>query len=137
MLNGINHLTLAVTDLDKSISFYQSLLGMKLHASWKKGAYISCGDLWLCLSLDTTRHFLSPEKTDYTHYAFNVDAKDFLIVVDRLMQANVIVWKENKSEGDSFYFLDPDGHKLELHVGGLLQRLKSCQENPYEEMKFY
>ncbi len=69
---------------------------MKLHASWKKGRYISCGDLWLCLSLDITRQFSSPEKTDYTHYAFNVDAKDFLIVVDRLMQAMSLSGKKIK-----------------------------------------
>ncbi|MEX6251172.1 FosA11 family fosfomycin resistance glutathione transferase [Providencia hangzhouensis] len=137
MLVGINHLTIAVTDVEKSIFFYQSLLGMKLHASWKNGAYISCGDLWLCLSLDKTRLSFSHTETDYTHYAFTVSEADFPICVAKLKQANVIVWKENKSEGKSFYFLDPDGHKLELHVGGLLQRLKSCQEAPCEGMKFY
>lgn len=31
--------------------------------------------------------------------------------------------EENLSEGDSLYFLDPDGHKLELHVGSLQSRL--------------
>ncbi|HFF1652839.1 TPA: fosfomycin resistance glutathione transferase [Providencia rettgeri] len=137
MLNGINHLTLAVSDIIRSIYFYQSLLGMKLHAKWKHGAYISCGDLWLCLSVDISRQHLAPSETDYTHYAFSISESNFALLVNKLKENEVLVWKENKSEGDSFYFLDPDGHKLELHVGDLTQRLKSCQCSPYDGMEFY
>ncbi|MGV6537684.1 VOC family protein, partial [Klebsiella pneumoniae] len=50
MLSGLNHLTLAVSQLAPSVAFYQQLLGMTLHARWDSGAYLSCGDLWLCLS---------------------------------------------------------------------------------------
>ena len=48
MLQGLNHLTLAVSDLASSLAFYQQLPGMRLHASWDSGAYLSCGALWLC-----------------------------------------------------------------------------------------
>lgn len=51
MLSGLNHLTLAVSQLAPSVAFYQQLLGMTLHARWDSRAYLSCGDLWLCLSL--------------------------------------------------------------------------------------
>ncbi|OYQ98817.1 hypothetical protein B9P90_05980 [Citrobacter freundii] len=46
------------------------------------------------------------------------------------------VWKDNKSEGQSFYFFDPDGHKLELHVGDLSSRLAQCREKPYSGIRF-
>lgn len=46
------------------------------------------------------------------------------------------VWKDNKSEGQSFYFLDQDGHKLKLHVGDLSSRLAQCREKPYSGMRF-
>ena len=136
MLSGLNHLTLAVSSLAPSVAFYQQLLGMRLHARWDSGAYLSCGDLWLCLSLDPQRRITPPEESDYTHYAFTVTEEDFEPLSQRLEQAGVTVWKQNKSEGASFYFLDPDGHKLELHVGSLAARLAACREKPYAGMVF-
>jgi hypothetical protein len=50
-----------------------------------------------------------PQESDYTHYAFTVAEEDFEPFSQRLEQAGVTVWKQNKSEGASFYFLDPDG----------------------------
>jgi catechol 2,3-dioxygenase-like lactoylglutathione lyase family enzyme len=32
MLTGLNHLTLAVTDLERSVEFYTDLLGLRLEA---------------------------------------------------------------------------------------------------------
>ena len=71
MLNSLNHLTLAVSDLARSVDFYHQLLGLKLHARWDNGAYLSCGELWLCLSLDAQRQYVAPTQSDYTHYAFS------------------------------------------------------------------
>lgn len=137
MLKSLNHLTLAVSDIASSIGFYHHLLGLPLHARWDSGAYLSCGDLWLCLSLDAQRRYIAPQESDYTHYAFSLDENDFAVFVARLAQAGVTSWKENKSEGESFYFLDPDGHKLEAHVGNLAQRLAACRAKPYKGMVFF
>ena len=137
MLKGLNHITLAVSDLQISINFYQKLLGMKLHAKWDRGAYLECGELWLCLSLDNNRFFVSPEVSDYTHFAFSLEEKDFTHFLLSLEGAAVSIWKTNKSEGKSCYFLDPDGHKLEAHVGGLSQRLAACRLMPYDGMVFF
>ncbi|MBB5609464.1 catechol 2,3-dioxygenase-like lactoylglutathione lyase family enzyme [Janthinobacterium sp. S3M3] len=43
----------------------------------------------------------------------------------------------NRSEGDCLYFLDPDGHQLEAHVGGLATRLVACHKAPYDGMVFF
>ncbi len=137
MLHSLNHLTLAVSNLPASIAFWRDLLGLRLHAEWDTGAYFSCGDLWLCLSYDETRKFVPPQNSDYTHYAFSVAPEEFESVSNKLKAAGVTVWKENRSEGESFYFLDPDGHKLELHVGDLSARLAACRQKPYAGMRFY
>ena len=89
MLSGLNHLTLAVSQLAPSVAFYQQLLGMTLHARWDSGAYLSCGDLWLCLSLDPQRRVTPPEESDYTHYAFSISEADFASFAARLEAAGV------------------------------------------------
>lgn len=133
MLTGLSHLTIAVSSLERSLVFYQQHLGLQCHAVWQTGAYLSCGELWLCLSYDKQAR----GGGDYTHYAFSLNETDFANMVNRLKAAGVVCWKENRSEGDSFYFLDPDNHQLELHVGSLASRLQACREKPYQQMVFY
>ncbi|WP_152224255.1 VOC family protein [Pseudomonas sp. SCB32] len=135
MLLGLNHLTLAVTDLSRSIAFYQSLPGSKLKARWATGAYLALGELWLCLSLDEKRQ--KERQPDNTHYAISVAQDDFAVTCAQLRSLGIVEWKANVSEGDSFYFLDPDGHRLELHVGSLASRLEKCRLEPYRDMEFF
>ncbi|KKZ20355.1 MULTISPECIES: fosfomycin resistance glutathione transferase [Serratia] len=135
MLTGLNHLTLAVSDLDRSFDFYRHLLGFTPHARWQGGAYLSLGALWLCLSLDEAR--TPPRARDYTHYAFSVAPEHIERVSERLRQSGAEEWKSNRSEGESLYFLDPDGHQLEIHAGDLASRLAACREKPYQGMVFY
>lgn len=135
MLTGLNHLTLAVSDLTRSLAFYGDVLGLRVEATWDAGAYLSLPGLWLCLSFDSQR--TAEPCADYTHYAFSLGATDFPLFVERLKAANVREWRDNRSEGASFYFFDPDGHKLEAHVGDLASRLAACRQKPYAGMRFY
>jgi len=135
MLSGMNHLTLAVQSLERSVPFYNETLGFRLAARWKSGAYLELGDLWLCLSLDDRR--AAHPWPEYTHYALSASEQDFAPFVTRLTQAGVTEWKSNHSEGHSFYFLDPDGHKLEVHVGSLKSRLQQCRGHPYADMEIF
>ena len=92
---------------------------------------MSAGLLWLCLSVDETC-----EKEDYTHFAFSVSENNFDEFCAKLRDAGIPQWKENKSQGKSLYFLDPDGHKLEIHVGDLKSRLDSLRDKPYSKMQW-
>jgi catechol 2,3-dioxygenase-like lactoylglutathione lyase family enzyme len=126
-VRGLNHLTLAVTDLQRSIAFYRDVLGFGLRAFWAKGAYLEAGALWLCLSLEGSAP--SDARRDYTHFAFDVAMDEFDTLAERVRR-QAAIWKDNRSEGASLYFLDPDGHRLELHVGSLASRLAAYQANP-------
>jgi catechol 2,3-dioxygenase-like lactoylglutathione lyase family enzyme len=126
-VSGLNHLTLAVTDLDRSIAFYCDVLGCELRARWGEGAYLEAGALWLCLSRDPAA--AEVQRGDYTHYAFDVAEEHFSDLSERI-RAVATIWKDNRSEGASLYFLDPDGHRLELHIGSLASRLAYYRANP-------
>jgi catechol 2,3-dioxygenase-like lactoylglutathione lyase family enzyme len=114
MLTGFNHLTLSCSNLDQSIRFYCELLGLKLNATWAGGAYLSLPGLWLCLTNETTKTALP--QPEYTHYAFSIKSENISKFREILQAAGVTEWKQNHSEGGSYYFLDPDGHKLEAHA---------------------
>ncbi|MBM3856803.1 MAG: glutathione transferase [Verrucomicrobia bacterium] len=128
MIHGLNHITLAVTDIERSFSFYQDLLGFKPLVKWARGAYFLIGknDLWFCLNVDEKR---KPHHC-YTHYAFTVSKKEFDSMKKKLLDDGVISFQENSSPGDSFYFLDPDRHKLEIHVGSAQDRLAAKKNDP-------
>jgi catechol 2,3-dioxygenase-like lactoylglutathione lyase family enzyme len=130
MISGLNHITLSVRDLERSFRFYVETLGSKPVARWSKGAYLLLGDIWLCLSRDDrTRSSALPE---YTHIAFTVPVVRFEEVAARIRASGTTIWQDNKSEGASLYFLDPDSHKLEVHAGDLQTRLAAMKERPWE-----
>ncbi|MDJ0994612.1 MAG: VOC family protein [Dinoroseobacter sp.] len=122
-IRGLNHITLATADLDRSVVFYRDVLGLTLDHQWPDGAYFSAGDLWLCLSLDPE----AAATQDYSHIALDVAAEDFMRLSKCIRASGAPIWKDNRSEGASLYFRDPTGHKLELHVGTLASRLAAFQ----------
>ena len=131
MTTGVNHITLAVRDVDRPYHFYVETLGSRPLARWSKGAYLLAGDLWLCLTLDErTRSSPLPE---YSHVAFSVPAARFDDAAASIRASGAAVWQDNRSEGASLYFLDPDGHKLEIHAGDWQTRLAAMKMEPWEE----
>lgn len=132
---GVNHVTLAVKNVEQSLRFYSGVLGLKPVARWRMGAYLIAGQDWIALTLDAqTRTASLPE---YTHLAFTVSEDDFLVTVERLRVAMAEIWQENRSPGQSFYFLDPNGHKLEIHTSTLEARMLALQANPPQDLFIY
>jgi catechol 2,3-dioxygenase-like lactoylglutathione lyase family enzyme len=124
MIRGLNHVTLAVADLDRSLAFYRDVLGFVVARTWDAGAYLEAGSLWLCLAVDAAAR--EAPHADYTHLALDVGEDEFESLSLKV-RAHACIWKDNRSEGASLYFLDPDGHKLEIHVGSLASRLAHDQ----------
>lgn len=132
---SLNHITLAVSNIDVSFLFYRDVVGLKPLCRWDKGAYFLAGDFWFCLNVDPK---VQPD-AGYTHYAFSVTEQNFNLVRERILQTGARIFQENTSEGDSLYFCDPDGHKLEIHVGDVYSRLDAKKREPgkWRELEWF
>jgi catechol 2,3-dioxygenase-like lactoylglutathione lyase family enzyme len=135
MVNGINHITLAVNNVEISFNFYTKILGLKPIVKWKNGAYLLAGNTWIALNQDSK--VKEANRPDYSHIALSCTQADFTDLRKSIQKNKCPEWTENKSEGDSLYFCDPDGHKLEIHIGNLETRLREMRNNPWDEFKFY
>ena len=136
MIRGINHITLSIRDVEDSFAFYRDVLGLQPVAKWPKGAYFVAGELWIALVFD---HFAREEPlAEYTHIAFTVTAEQFDVMAQKIGAASgVKLWQENWTEGESLYFMDPNGHKLEIHASDLETRLRTAKANPWEGLEFF
>lgn len=123
MITGLNHITLSISNLERSLAMYRDVLGCTVAKLTARGAYLEAGDLWLALEVDPDVR--SGPLPEYSHIAFSVAAEDFETLEARIQESGAEIFKENVSEGASLYFVDPDGHKLEIHVGDLASRLAS------------
>ena len=135
MIKGISHITLAIRNLERSIHFYVETMGFMLVMRSDRTAYFLAGDLWFCVVEDPD--LSTQARSDYTHIAFAIEQEDFPLLEARIRSAEVHIFKTNESEGDSLYFLDPDGHKLEIHCGTLETRLEDIQKNPSGNAKVF
>lgn len=121
--------------MNKSFEFYRNVLGFKPLARWPEGAYFLAGDLWFCLILAPNR--LTCPSPDYTHIALSVSLEKFDHFSERIKKSGAQIWKENSSPGESLYFLDPDGHKLEIHASDWKSRIETAKKEEWEAMEFF
>jgi catechol 2,3-dioxygenase-like lactoylglutathione lyase family enzyme len=121
--------------VDKSFDFYSTTLGLAPVARWPKGAYLLAGTLWVALVLDPA--IRSEPLPEYTHIAFSVPRHDFSGLSERIRASGATIWQDNWTEGESLYFLDPNGHKLEIHASDLSARLQAARQDPWEGLEFF
>lgn len=135
MITGVNHVTLSIREVEESFRFYTEVLGFKPLARWPKGAYLLAGDMWIALVLD--ERLRSGALPEYTHIAFTISPQGFAPMSERIQASGARLWQENWTEGDSLYFLDPNGHKLEIHASDWQTRLRTAKAQPWEGLEFF
>lgn len=135
MITGVNHLTLAVRNIEESFTFYRDILGCTPIQKNPISAYLLAGEMWMALTLDA--HARRESLPEYTHIAFTVAPADFDALKARLIQEGVQEWQTNQTEGESYYFVDPNGHKLEIHASDLATRIATAKQTWRDAVHWY
>jgi lactoylglutathione lyase len=113
----INHVSLAVADVEKSAAFYKALLGLKeVSRPGNGGINLGLSDGFLGL-------YKLPNPGSVNHFCVGVDDFDPDKMADRLkaqgIQATVDRNPANRtSGGDQLYFTDPDKTRVQLGPNG-------------------
>jgi catechol 2,3-dioxygenase-like lactoylglutathione lyase family enzyme len=120
MIDGINHITISVKNIDTAFSFYKDILKLKPVMKSSRSAYFYAGKTWI--ALDKREPYNASE--NYSHICFNVSKRHFKKFVEGIRGNKINEWQKNETEGDSLYILDDSGNKLEIHFSTLRERIK-------------
>ena len=113
----INHVSLAVADVEKSAVFYKALLGLKeVSRPGNGGINLGLGDGFLGL-------YKLPNPGTVNHFCIGVDDFDPDKMADRLKAQGIAATVDRNpanrtSGGDQLYFSDPDKTRVQLGPNG-------------------
>jgi catechol 2,3-dioxygenase-like lactoylglutathione lyase family enzyme len=120
-LQQIDHVALTVRDLEKSIAWYEEVLGLerRYQEAWGDCPAMLCAGS-TCVALFPLRTAESPAPINGSaqpvmrHLAFRTTYADLLEAEKNLQQRGIPFEFQDHGIAHSIYFADPDGHQLEI-----------------------
>lgn len=118
----IGHIHLTVSDIKRSLVFYQDILGFTVTQNVGEAVFLAAGDYHHTLGLNTwsTRSSQTPQEGQIGLYHFALlypTRKDLAQVLKQLMQANYpLEGAADHGVSQSIYLKDPDGNGIELYT---------------------
>ena len=118
-LEGIDHVALAVRDVEEAAKWYADVLGFerRYEGMWDGiPTFIGKGNTAIALFPvrgDDSKSS-APTKIRMLHLAFRADRNGFLSAQEELKRRGIKFEFEDHEISHSIYFRDPDGHQLEI-----------------------
>ncbi len=105
---GIEEIVFEVKDLDRSVAFYQDVVGLPLYSRGPQQAWFRVGAQWLAL-------FTLDRPGSGQHFAFLIPPQDAERALRALVADGFPKETMQQDDGLSVYVRDPDGNKIELY----------------------
>ncbi|EDL66327.1 fosfomycin resistance protein FosB [Bacillus sp. SG-1] len=86
LVKGFNHFLFSVSDLERSIQFYQKVFDARLLVKGRTTAYFDLNGMWLALNEETD---VERGNDSYTHIAFSIEEEDYHVVFEKLLGPGV------------------------------------------------
>ncbi len=118
----IGHVHLKVSDLEKSLAFYQGLLGFEITTRYgDQAVFISAGGYHHHIGLNTWYSQDAPKAPKHGVGLFHTailypTRKDLAVIFDRLRRAGYpLTGASDHGVSEALYLNDPDGNGVELY----------------------
>jgi catechol 2,3-dioxygenase-like lactoylglutathione lyase family enzyme len=119
-LQGIDHVALAVRDVEQSARWYIEVLGFeRLHERMWNGIPVFIGKGNTAIALFPSNSSPRPPSSTrrdirMLHLAFRANHDGFLAAQEELRRRGIKFEFQDHEISHSIYFYDPDGHELEV-----------------------
>ena len=122
-LEGIDHIALAVVDVEQSAAWYIDALGFeRLYPGMWNGVPVFIGRGTTAIALfprqsrddSASTQQAHPNEGDMLHLAMRADRKNFLAAQEDLKKRGIKFHFHDHEISHSIYFRSPDGHRLEI-----------------------
>ncbi len=119
-VEGIDHIALAVRDVERSVAWYKEVLGLERRYEDAWGNYpavVGVGTTSIALfPVEGTEPKASPGRDVLAmrHFAFRTDRSNFDAARRELARRGISLQSQHHGIAESIYFQDPDGHEVEI-----------------------
>jgi len=123
-IRGLHHIVLTVSDLERTSSFYERILGIQSGGN-AAARWISCGTFLLAFQLPPHQPLpndrFDENRIGLDHIGFSVDSRkqleDLLIVLAELNIPTARIEFDPDGREEYVCFRDPDNIQVEFYVG--------------------
>lgn len=118
-LEGLDHVALAVRDVEESVEWYIEVLGLERQheGSWDGiPTFVGKGATGIALfpASESRKSLGKADPARFLHLALRADRENFQGAQRELKKRGIDFHFEDHGIAHSIYFRDPDGHKLEI-----------------------
>ena len=116
-LEGLDHVALAVRDVEHSANWYIKTLGFerRFEGMWNGiPVFIGKAEAAIALFPSANKNSEMPKRRGILHFAFRTDRRNFFVAQEDLTRGGVAFQFQDHEISHSIYFSDPDGHEIEI-----------------------